>query len=395
MTSMDKTKFGKYGGMFIPETLVAPVLELAEAFENFKNDDESIKELHYYFREFAGRPTPLTEIKNFQKLCNGPRVFLKREDLLHTGAHKINHALGQCLLAKKMGKKRILAETGAGQHGVATATAAASLGLDCVIYMGAYDMQRQAPNVLRMRLLGAEVRAAESGQKTLKEAVNEAMRDWSATYETSHYCLGSALGPYPFPQIVAFFQEIIGLEAKEQCIERTGSLPSTVVACVGGGSNAIGIFQAFLDEKTKLVGVEAGGKTVEEVGQHAARFQGGKLGVLHGCMSYVLQDPDGQIEKTDSISAGLDYPMIGPQHAYLNDIGRVKYTYATDQEALTALKDLARTEGIIAAMESAHAVAYYQKHAQDFDQDDIVIINLSGRGDKDLDHIKNHFEAIS
>ncbi len=333
---------------------------------------------------YAGRATALTEVSRFSEAIQGPRLFLKREDLLHTGAHKLNNALGQCLLAKKMGKTRIVAETGAGQHGVATATACAFLGLECVVYMGKVDIERQAPNVIKMQLLGATVKSVDSGSMTLKDAVNEALRDWSATFDNTHYCLGSALGPHPYPEMVAQFQSVIGKEAKAQITARTGQNPDLVIACVGGGSNAIGIFSAFLDDASvALVGVEAGGKGAK-LGEHAARFQGGEPGVLHGCYTYLLQNAGGQVLETHSISAGLDYPAVGPQHAQLFEEGRVQYTSVTDAEALAAFKLLSKTEGIIPALESSHALAYMVKIAPTLKRDAVVIINLSGRGDKDL-----------
>jgi len=377
-------RYGTFGGAFVPELLIKPVQELCEAFERHSNDPEFLREFSSLLKEYAGRPTALTEVTHFSNAIDGPRIFLKREDLLHTGAHKLNNALGQCLLAKEMGKKRIIAETGAGQHGVATATACAYLGLECVIYMGEVDMKRQAPNVARMRLLGAEVIGVSSGSRTLKDAVNEALRDWAEHYETTHYCIGSALGPHPFPQMVAFFQKVIGEEAQFQIYQKIGKNPDLIVACVGGGSNAIGIFSSFLDDqRVKLVGVEAGGKG-KNSGEHAARFQSGKPGVLHGCYTYILQESGGQISTTHSISAGLDYPAVGPQHADLFERGRVAYTSVTDEEALEALKLLSQTEGIIPALESSHALAYVMKIADQMPKDSTIIINLSGRGDKDL-----------
>lgn len=366
-------KFGPFGGMYVPELLVQPLKELEKAFKEISIDEEFLTLL----RNYAGRPTPITEVPNFSKAIDGPRIFLKREDLLHTGAHKINNALGQCLLAKKMGKKRIIGETGAGQHGVATATAAALLGLECVIYMGEVDIERQAPNVFKMELLGAKVVSVTSGSKTLKSAVNEALRDWASSYETSHYCLGSALGPHPFPEMVATFQKVIGKEAKEQMQE---TKPDLLIACVGGGSNAIGLFDAFLDEDVKLVGVEAAG---------AARFQKGSPGVLHGSYSYLLQDANGQVEETHSISAGLDYPGVGPKHSQLFVEGRVRYESCTDEEALDAFHLLSRTEGIIPALESSHALGYLMRIAKELPKSAVVLVNLSGRGDKDVAHIQS------
>ena len=380
----EETRFGKYGGLFMPESLIAPMKQLSDAFNELKEDKSFYEAFKDLLENYVGRKTPLTLAPNLQNAAQGPKLFLKREDLLHTGAHKINNAIGQCLLAKYINKNRIIAETGAGQHGLATATACAKLGLECHIYMGEVDIKRQMPNVQKMRLLGAKVISVKSGTQTLKDSVNEALRDYAANFETTHYILGSALGPYPYPQIVEYFQKIIGEETYEQCQKQCGKNPNTIIACVGGGSNAIGMFAAFLDENdVQLIGVEAGGKGTN-LGEHAARFSGGKPGVLHGAYSYVLQADMGQISNTHSISAGLDYPSVGPHHAYLHDQGRVKYTNVTDQEALTAFKLLTQTEGIIPALESAHAVAYYIKYAKQMKEDDIVVINLSGRGDKDL-----------
>lgn len=381
---MNNHYYGAYGGQFLPELLIAPIQQLEASFADIKSDQAFNRELNDILKNYAGRETPLTEVKRFSEAINGPTIFLKREDLLHTGAHKFNNAIGQCLLAKKMGKKRIIAETGAGQHGVATATACALLGLDCVIYMGAVDMARQMPNVSRMRLLGATVVSVEHGAKTLKDAVNEALRDWAEHFQTSHYCLGSALGPYPYPQMVAHFQEVIGLETKSQCLDRFGKQPDCIVACVGGGSNAIGIFAPFIDDASvTLIGVEAGG-TGNKTGEHAARFLSGSPGVLHGCRSVVLQDNDGQIADTHSISAGLDYPMIGPAHADLHDKHRVTYASVQDDAVIEAFKLLSKTEGIIPALESSHALAYVIQHAHSMNKSWNVVINLSGRGDKDL-----------
>lgn len=378
--SVDKT----FGGVYVPEILIAPLEALRQGWETHGSDPLFFEEFLQHLKDYAGRPTALTEVKRFAQAIGGPRIFLKREDLLHTGAHKLNNALGQCLLAKKMGKKRIIAETGAGQHGVATATACAYLDLACVVYMGQTDIERQAPNVAKMKLLGAEVIAVEKGTMTLKDAVNEALRDWSFRYEDSHYCLGSALGPHPYPEIVATFQSVIGTEAINQIQERIGRNPDLIVACVGGGSNAMGIFSAFLeDTNIALIGVEAGGKG-NQLGEHAARFQGGKPGVLHGCYTYLLQDSDGQVVPTHSISAGLDYPAVGPQHSALYESKRATYVSATDEEALAAFKLLAKTEGIIPALESSHALAHVIKIARTLQKDKVVLINLSGRGDKDL-----------
>jgi tryptophan synthase beta chain len=377
-------KYGRFGGAYMPESLISPLTVLQAGWEEVKNCPVFARELDAILTHYAGRATPLTEVPRFAEAVKGPRIFLKREDLLHTGAHKLNNAIGQCLLAKKLGKKRVIAETGAGQHGVATATACALFGLECIVYMGKVDMERQAPNVARMKLLGAQVVSVEQGTMTLKDAVNEALRDWTFHYETTHYCLGSVLGPYPYPEMVAQFQSVIGKEAKIQIQAQTGRNPDLIIACVGGGSNAIGIFSAFLDEPdVRLAGVEAGG-TGTNPGQHAARFQEGKPGVLHGCHTYLLQDPMGQIGTTHSISAGLDYPGVGPQHALLFESGRVHYTSATDEQALHAFKLLTRTEGIIPALESSHALAYAITVAPTLPADATILINLSGRGDKDL-----------
>lgn len=380
---INNERYGEFGGTYLPELLLAPIRELITAFESAQQNKQFTTEFHYLLKNYVGRPTPITEIKNFSSEINGPRIFLKREDLLHTGAHKINNALGQCLLAKKMGKIRIIAETGAGQHGLATATACARLGLECVIYMGSVDIKRQAPNVEKMKLLGAKVVSVTTGSQTLKDAVNETLRDWAENFSHSHYCLGSALGPHPYPSMVAYFQAIIGIEAKQQCQAEFGRNPDSVIACVGGGSNAIGIFSAFLDDAVRLIGVEAGGHG-PNLGQHAARFQGGSPGVLHGCYSYLLQDDNGQVVDTHSISAGLDYPMVGPQHAFLFASKRAQYTAVTDEQALAAFKLLTETEGIIPALESSHALAYVMLHAEQMPKDQIILINLSGRGDKDL-----------
>lgn len=380
-----KGHFGQFGGMFVPETLMTPLQDLAKAYEAAKADLEFQTELDDLLKNYVGRPTPLYFAERWTEKLGGAKIYLKREDLLHTGAHKINNALGQILLAKRLGKTRIIAETGAGQHGVATATVCARFGMECVVYMGKVDMERQALNVARMRLMGAEVRAVTAGQATLKEAVNEAMRDWVASVENTHYIIGSALGSHPFPMIVRDFHRVIGVEAREQILEREGRLPDLLVACVGGGSNAIGLFHPFLgDEHVRMVGVEAGGDGIIPE-RHAARFQGGKLGVLQGTKTWLLANDDGQIELTHSVSAGLDYAAIGPEHAFLQSEGRVEYTYATDDEALAAFKELAHTEGIIPALESSHAVAYVSKVAGSLPKSDIIIINLSGRGDKDVE----------
>jgi len=377
--------FGTYGGMFVPETLMAPLQELTAQYEQAKADPEFQKELDYLLRQYCGRPTPLYYAERWTELLGGAKIYLKREDLLHTGAHKINNAIGQILLAKRLGKKRIIAETGAGQHGVATATVCARFGLECIVYMGAVDMERQALNVVRMRLLGAEVRPVTNGQATLKDAVNEALRDWVSTVADTHYILGSALGPHPFPMMVRDFHRVIGLEAREQILEQEGRLPDLCVACVGGGSNAIGLFHPFIDDKSvELMGIEAGGEGIIKE-RHAARFQGGKLGVLQGTKTWLLADDDGQIELTHSVSAGLDYAAVGPEHAYLKDIGRADYSYATDSEALAAFSELSSAEGIIPALESSHAMAYVSKIAPTMGKEKIIIANLSGRGDKDVE----------
>src|SRR5438094_3616942 len=377
--------FGPYGGMFVPETLMSALHELAAEYERAKNDQTFQDELSILLRDFAGRPTPLYFAERLTNKLGGIKIYLKREDLLHTGAHKINNALGQILLAQRMGKRRIIAETGAGQHGVATATVSARFGCECVIYMGAVDMERQALNVARMKFLGAKVVPVTAGQATLKEAINEAMRDWVTNVRTTHYILGSALGSHPYPMMVRDFHRVIGDEARVQIMEKENRLPDLLVACVGGGSNAIGLFYAFLnDEKVRMIGVEAGGEGIT-IGKHAARFQGGRLGVLQGTKTFLLADEDGQIQLTHSVSAGLDYPAVGPEHSYLREIGRVEYDFATDEEALAGFKLLSETEGIIPALETAHAVAHTAKVAPRMAADDILIINLSGRGDKDVD----------
>jgi tryptophan synthase beta chain len=376
--------FGPYGGMFVPETLMDALNTLSEEYAKAREDSTVQKELNASLKDFAGRPTPLYFAERLTRELGGAKIYFKREDLLHTGAHKINNALGQIILAKRMGKKRIIAETGAGQHGVATATVCARAGMECIIYMGAVDMERQALNVARMRFLGAKVVGVTAGQATLKEAINEAMRDWVTNVRTTHYILGSALGSHPYPMIVRDFHRVIGEEARRQVLESEGRLPDLLVACVGGGSNAIGLFWPFLnDEGVKMMGVEAGGRGIR-LGEHAARFEGGKLGVLQGTRTYLLTDDDGQIQLTHSVSAGLDYAAIGPEHAYLRDQGRIDYDYATDDEALAAFQHLSQTEGIIPALETAHAVAYVLKAAPAMDPSQILIANLSGRGDKDV-----------
>ena len=376
--------FGPYGGRFVPETLVYPLQQLEDEYARAQKDPEFQRELEYYLREFCGRPTPLYFAERLTRELGGAKIYLKREDLLHTGAHKINNAIGQILLAKRMGKTRIIAETGAGQHGVATATVAAMFGLKCVIYMGEVDCERQQLNVFRMKMLGAEVVPVSAGQRTLKEAINEAMRDWVTNVRTTHYILGTAYGAHPYPVMVRNFQRIIGDEARRQILEKEERLPDLLLACVGGGSNAIGLFYAFLgDAAVKMVGVEAGGEGIIN-GKHAARFQGGSLGVLQGTQSYLLQDEFGQIQLTHSVSAGLDYAAVGPEHAWLRDEDRVEYTYATDDQALDAFGRLARLEGIIPALESSHAIAEASRRAPKMSKDQIIVVNLSGRGDKDV-----------
>jgi tryptophan synthase beta chain len=390
MTTLLPPKFGPYGGQFVPETLMPALIELEAAFVSARQDSEFIREFDQLMASFVGRPTPLTYAKRLSEKLGGARIYLKREDLAHTGAHKINNALGQALLVKRMGKKRIVAETGAGQHGVASATAAALLGLECVVYMGIVDIARQEPNVFRMKLLGAEVRPVTSGTQTLKDAINEAIRDWVTNVGDTHYLLGSALGPHPYPTIVREFQSVIGREAREQMLMEVGRLPDMVIACVGGGSNAIGVFSGFVnDEQVELIGVEAGGSGIE-TGKHAARFgdpSRGRVGVIHGTRTYVLQDEDGQIAETHSVSAGLDYAAVGPEHALMRDNERAFYTSATDAEALDAFQTLCHTEGIIPALESSHAVAEVLKRAPKMRKDQVVLVNLSGRGDKDLNTV--------
>jgi tryptophan synthase beta chain len=383
--------FGPYGGMFVPETLMTALRDLTQEYEAARVDPAFQAELGGLLREYVGRATPLYFAERMTQALGGAKIYLKREDLLHTGAHKINNAMGQILLARRMGKTRVIAETGAGQHGVATATACARFGFECVIYMGAVDMERQALNVARMRFLGAKVVAVTAGQATLKEAINEAMRDWVTNVRKTHYILGSALGSHPYPMMVRDFHRVIGDEARAQILEKEGRLPDELVACVGGGSNAIGLFYPFLnDAKVRMTGVEAGGRGIRD-GDHAARFQGGKLGVLQGTKTYLLADNDGQIQLTHSISAGLDYAAIGPEHAWLRDQGRIRYAYATDEEALDAFVRLSRLEGIIPALETAHAVAYAIKAAPGLHRDQIMIINVSGRGDKDVSQAAVHF----
>jgi tryptophan synthase beta chain len=378
-------RYGEYGGKFIPETLMPALAELEAAYEASKHDLGFQNELDDYRRDYIGRPTPLYFAERLTNHWGGAKVYLKREDLCHTGAHKINNALGQALLAKRMGKQRVIAETGAGQHGVATATACALLGLDCEVYMGEEDMARQRLNVFRMRLLGTKVTPVTTGTKTLKDAINESLRDWVTNVNTTHYVLGTVHGPHPYPLICRDFQSVIGKEARAQIMEKEGRLPHCLIACVGGGSNSIGLFYEFLNEaKVRMIGVEAGGEGIAS-GRHAARFAGGVLGTLHGALSYVLQDSNGQITGTHSVSAGLDYPSVGPEHAWLHQSGRVEYTYATDDEALEGFKLVSRMEGIIPALESAHAISYAGKVVPEMAKDEIVIINMSGRGDKDVD----------
>ena len=387
----DRGYFGAYGGRFVPETLVAPIEELTTGYLAARADAAFGDELSHLLRHYVGRPTPLYETRRLASVARGARtnvrILLKREDLTHTGAHKINNALGQALLAKRMGKTRVVAETGAGQHGVATATACALLGLECRVYMGAEDMRRQALNVVRMQLLGATVHQVDSGSKTLKDAINEAMRDWVANVGDTYYLLGSVLGPHPYPLMVREFQSVIGSEARRQMLDQVGRLPDIVVACVGGGSNAIGIFDAFVNDKSvRLIGVEAGGERIVP-GRHAARFAGGSTGVLQGTRTFVLQDDAGNIELTHSISAGLDYAAVGPEHAWLRDLGRTEYGYITDADALDGFQALARLEGILPALESAHAVAYTMRLAKEVTDDAVILVNLSGRGDKDVQSV--------
>ena len=387
--------FGEFGGRFVPETLVAPIEALTEAYFQVRQDAAFIQEFEYLLRQYVGRPTPLYHARRLSEACGGATILLKREDLAHTGAHKINNALGQALLAQRMGKRRIVAETGAGQHGVATATVCALLGLDCVVYMGVDDMARQALNVFRMRLLGAEVRGVDSGSRTLKDAINEAMRDWVASVRDTYYLLGSALGPHPYPLMVREFQSIIGEEARAQCLAEHGRLPDAAVACVGGGSNAMGLFDAFVpDAGVRLIGVEAGGEGIVS-GRHAARFAGGSPGVLQGTRTFVLQDDAGNIELTHSVSAGLDYAAVGPEHADLLQRGRAEYSYATDAEALAGFEKLGRLEGILPALESAHAIAAVERVAREVGSDGLVVVNLSGRGDKDVQSIQHLLEGKS
>jgi tryptophan synthase beta chain len=385
--------FGVYGGIYVPETLMTPLLDLEKAYRAAREDTAFQKDFADLLKNYAGRPTGLYYAERLTKHLGGAKIYLKREDMLHTGAHKINNVLGQALLARKMGKKRVIAETGAGQHGTATAAVAAKFGLECVIYMGAEDMRRQALNVYRMRLMGAEVRGVDVGQKTLKEAVNEAMRDWVTNVRTTHYILGTAYGAHPYPMMVRDFHRVIGREARAQILAAEGRLPDEIAACVGGGSNAIGLFFDFLeDEKVKLTGIEAGGRSIAP-GEHAARFAGGKLGVLQGCRTYLLQNADGQILGTHSVSAGLDYAAVGPEHAYYRDQGRIGYGYSTDAETLAAFQLLCELEGIIPALESSHAVAYAVKRAPQMKRDEILVVSLSGRGDKDVQEVQRILDS--
>ena len=385
-------RFGVYGGRYVPETLMAALEELERAYEKARRDRTFQQRLQYLYHNYAGRPTPLFFAQRLTQKLGGAKIYLKREDLLHTGAHKINNCLGQALLVERMGKQRVIAETGAGQHGVATATVCALFGFACVVYMGTEDMRRQELNVFRMRLLGAEVRGVESGSRTLKDAINEAMRDWVTNVRSTHYLLGSVLGAHPYPTMVRDFHAVIGRETRAQILKAEGKLPSAIIACVGGGSNSIGIFHRFLkDKRVRLIGVEAGGRG-EELGEHAARFQGGRPGVLQGTFSYVLQDNAGQIATTHSVSAGLDYPSIGPEHAWLKDTRRAEYVSASDEEALAGCRLLAQTEGIIPALESAHAVAECVKRAPRMKKSEIVIVNVSGRGDKDVGILRENLK---
>ena len=391
----ERGHWGPYGGRFVPETLVAPLEELTAAYLTAHEDLEFQAELGALLADYSGRPTPLFLAKRLSEYAGGAQIYLKREDLSHTGSHKINNALGQILLARRMGKRRVIAETGAGQHGVATATVCALFGLDCVVYMGGEDMRRQALNVFRMELLGAEVREVNAGSRTLKDAINEALRDWVTNVSDTYYLLGSALGPHPYPLMVREFQSVIGREARAQILSQSGRLADLLIACVGGGSNSIGLFYPFLNDSVRMIGVEAGGRG-NALGEHAARFNqvgGGRPGVLQGTLSYVLQDQGGQIARTHSVSAGLDYPSIGPEHAFLHDSGRVEYVCASDGDALEAFQTLSKLEGVIPALESAHAVAHAIKVAREMSPDEIIIINLSGRGDKDIDTVSNRLRS--
>ncbi len=384
-------KFGEFGGRFVPEVLIPPLEELERAYEEIKKDEEFQRKLAYYLKHYAGRPTPLYFAENLTKKVSGAMIYLKREDLLHSGAHKINNTIGQALLARYMGKSRLIAETGAGQHGVATAIAGALFGMKTEVYMGSEDVERQRMNVFRMELLNAKVHAVESGSRTLKDAINEALRDWVASFEVTHYLIGSVVGPHPYPTIVRDFQSVIGRETKRQIIEMEGCLPDCIVACVGGGSNAIGIFHPFIKDKVKLIGVEAGGEGIEK-GRHSASIVAGEKGILHGMLSYFLQDEDGQMLTTHSIAAGLDYPGVGPEHAYLKAIQRAEYVTVNDEQALKAFVELSKTEGILPALESAHALAYAMEIAREMEKDEVVVVNLSGRGDKDLEIVRRELK---
>ncbi len=388
-----KRYFGPYGGRFVPETLIPALEELDGAFGKVTKEKGFKEEFGSLLRDYVGRPTPLYFASRLTRYLGAARIYLKREDLTHTGAHKINNALGQALLAKRMGKERLIAETGAGQHGVATATGAALVGLKCEIYMGSEDMERQALNVFRMRLLGAKVSEVSQGSRTLKDAINEALRDWTTNVRTTHYILGTVFGPHPYPTMVRKFQSVIGREARRQILKAEGRLPDYLIACVGGGSNAMGLFHAFLRDDVRMIGVEAGGKGIES-GLHAARFAGGSVGVFQGCKSYLLQDEDGNVLGTHSVSAGLDYASVGPEHAFLREAGRAEYTYATDAEALDAFEVLSKTEGIIPALESAHALAEVIKLAPKLPKNKVIVVNLSGRGDKDVEHVARIKGAI-
>ncbi len=381
-----KGHFGQYGGRFVPETLMPALIELEKSYKKYSRDKDYLNELGHLRRHYIGRPTPLYFARNLTRYAGGAKIYLKREDLCHTGAHKINNAIGQALLAKRMGKIRIIAETGAGQHGVATATGAALTGLDCEIYMGTEDMKRQSLNVFRMRILGAKVTEVPTGSRTLKDAINEALRDWTTNVRNTHYVMGTVFGPHPYPVMVRDFQSVIGQEAKQQILKEEGRLPDCLIACVGGGSNSIGLFHTFLKNNIRMIGVEAGGLGID-TGKHAARFAGGLLGIFQGCKSYLLQDDDGNVLGTHSVSAGLDYASIGPEHCYLRELKKIEYTYATDEEALHAFELLSSTEGITPALESAHAIAEAVKTASDMSGDAIIIINLSGRGDKDVQEV--------
>ena len=387
MITNEKAKFGEFGGQYVPEAVMQALIELEEEFNKARNDQQFMEEYRYYLHDYDGRPTPLYYAENLTRQLGGAKIYLKREDLNHTGAHKINNTLGQVLLAKRMGKKRIIAETGAGQHGVATATVAALFGMECEIFMGAEDVERQRLNVFRMELLGAKVRSVTSGSSTLKDAVNEAIKDWVEHIDNTFYLIGSAVGPHPYPLMVREFQKIIGQEAREQILQKEGRLPDYVLACVGGGSNAIGIFYPFVqDTQVQLIGVEAAGKGLD-TDLHAATFNRGTVGIIHGMKTYLLQSPDGEITEPYSVAAGLDYPGVGPEHSYLKDIGRAKYESATDEEALAAFELLSRVEGIIPALESSHALAYAVKLAPKLSKDKIIVVNLSGRGDKDVQQV--------